>query len=102
MFRVPIPKNYNPRKHSAGTIHEFLVSQGFVVDGVSVGQDEILIESPNDPTQLMQSFDPPKSKKEKAREKLKALDVANANSIIQLREAVVAIKIILEEDAPAE
>jgi hypothetical protein len=99
MFRVPIPETFNINKHHAGDVHDWLVSKGFEVDGVSVGQEEILIESPNDPTELMQTFEPMPSKKEQLLGQLNAIDVANANSIVQLRQAVQIIKQLLAEDA---
>lgn len=88
---LPIPMNFDPTKHDAGTLHEYLQVHGIAVDGVAVSGIRVAVESDDDPTAILAAFSPEPTQREQLIAQLDAINLDTANTA-KLREAVTILK----------
>ena len=91
LYHLPFPSAFDPGKHDAGTLHEYLAAHGVAVHGVSVTEEGVTVESEDDPTAILAAFDPAPSERELLVQQLNAINL-NTATTAKLREAVALLK----------
>lgn len=91
IYHLPFPSAFDPGKHDAGTLHEYLHAHGVAVHGVSVTEEGITVESEDDPTEVLAAFDPAPTEREVLLTQLNAINL-NTATTAKLREAVALLK----------